>query len=510
MSIRLARLGLATCVAVAIPLAAQAQNANSSPHLVVSASEYDLGRLHPDDRRREIHLVVRNPGERTLEIRKVRTSCVCVRATLSTDKIAAGGTASLQLTIEPPAIEELVEEEVLVYSNDPDQPLSKIRVHGTVGTAIRLFPQPAFPVGFVHRSQLAGLQVPSVQLVAVDGAPLGQVSTIVSHPSIRAEIRRGDYSAYEVIIKIDDTIPLGPIKETVTIRTEHPAVPQINIPVLGTIEGDLDQRGRRIDFGLIKEGRPASVTFMLTNRGTREIEITRTDVHLPVPAEAQVTREGNAFRLVLRISSAPAFTQLSGQVELHTTHADEPIVRLPVAGGVLATQPFEQAAAGHSESDFQAIVNDALVRGERIPIDRFFTDVLGGVRDARASAVLLRALAEGSLQMRMRAVELLAELKRPEVLDELRGTITDDQEPFVRRLALVAYADAVGKSAVPVLLLALKDDDDWVREDAATYLGKARDVRAIPALRAALNDPDPEAGAAVREALAALQAIAAK
>jgi HEAT repeat protein len=75
-------------------------------------------------------------------------------------------------------------------------------------------------------------------------------------------------------------------------------------------------------------------------------------------------------------------------------------------------------------------------------------------------------------------------------------------------MALEAYADATGHVAVPALLLALQDDDSWVRERSANYLGKLGDAQVIPALRAAISDPDPDAALAIREALSTLQASA--
>ena len=47
-----------------------------------------------------------------------------------------------------------------------------------------------------------------------------------------------------------------------------------------------------------------------------------------------------------------------------------------------------------------------------------------------------------------------------------------------------------------------------MREDAAIYLGKLGDASVIPALKAALNDPDQDASNAIRAALATLQASA--
>jgi HEAT repeat protein len=101
----------------------------------------------------------------------------------------------------------------------------------------------------------------------------------------------------------------------------------------------------------------------------------------------------------------------------------------------------------------------------------------------------------------------LREYKTPEVIERLRQVMTDDSHAFVRRPAMIAYWRATGKAAVPMLLMGLMDDDEWVREDAATMLGKSGDPSAIPALQAAASDPNPETAAAVRDALTALQAV---
>lgn len=505
MSMWLARFTMATSTFVAMSLPVLAQGAGPGAHMVLSETEHDLGRLDPSDRQRTVEVRIRNRGDRPLEIRKVRTTCVCLTAELSTEKIAPKSESTLKLRITPPALDEPFEEAALIYSNDAAGPVKNILLFGSVGRAIRIVP-PGIPIGLSYRSRLDQTPFGTVRLIPPQGAQLGHIRLVPSHPSIRPQIRKLEDNSYELQIALDTSAPVGTFNQSVRVETEYSAAPFIEVPVVGTIEGDVNPRGRRMDFGFIKEGRPASVTFRLPNQGTQEVEILRADAKLRVPADVEVTREDKEFVVVLRIGPTPAFTRLDGSIELHTSYAAEPVVRIEVSGGVLADQPFEQAAADGSDARFMAIVNDVLTRGERIPADRFYSDVLGGVKDERAMAVLLRVLAGGGLAARMRAVQLLGEFRTPEVIARLRDAITDDQESFVRRLAVSAYTTATGKAAVPTLLVALQDDDAWVREDAATYLGTLGDARVIPALRAALNDPDPDAAQAISNALATLQA----
>ena len=484
---------------------------SSGPQIVLSQVEHDLGRLPPDDVRRTVQVTVSNPGTQPLQIRKVRASCVCMRADLAAASVSPGGQTTLRVEINPPTVDETIEEEVLLYSNDAVKPVSKVRIVGTIGTAVRIVPEPSLAAGPVSRRELPDVQMPTVQLLAADSASLGRVRATASHPAIHPQLKKLEDHSYELSVTIDKTVPLGNLKESIRVETEHPGAPVVPVPVFAMIGGDLDTEGRRIDFGFIKEGQPTRVTFILPVRGERDVKILKSEIELAAPAKLDVTQEiidaQKVIKIVVTVGAAPAFMRFDGEVALHTDHPEEPLVRIPVSGGVLANQPFDRIAAEGTDAKFLAILKDALARRERIPLDRLFSDVFGGVKDERVASLLMRALAEGSLDTRMRAVEALGQLRTPVVLERLREAITDDQESFVRRFALIEYAEAAGKEAFTPLIIALQDDDAWVREDAAMYLGKLGDVRAIPALKAALSDPNPETAAAVQNALASLQAI---
>jgi hypothetical protein len=501
---RAALVGWTCLVWPAAAIAQAAPTAEPGPRLEITKTEHDLGRI-PRGSNRVVNVTLRNSGDQLLEIRKVRTTCPCVKASPTIISVPAGKEVAIGVEIEPSVVEESIDEEVLLYTNDRTKPLSKIRITGSVGTAIRVLPV-GIPVGLVYRGDLAQLQFPPVQLVGADRAPLADVRLSPSKPWIHPTATKRDDGTFDVTVKLDSSAPVGPVNESIGVESDRGTVGRIL--VIGGIVGNLDSGGRRIDFGLIKEQQPASVTFRLPNRGEKPVKIVRAAAKLTAPAEVDVTPEEKNFKIVVRVGPQPAFTRLTGFVELHTDDPDEALVRLEVFGGVLGTKPFEQAKAEGSDDKFFEIVKDALRRGERIPEGAFFEQVLGGVRDDRAVAILMRTATEADLAARMRAVELLAGFKTPQVLEHLRLLTTDDAHHFVRRNALAAYADAVGKASIPTLLLALQDDDGWVREDAATYLGKLGDARVIPALKAALNDPDADADSAIRTALVTLQASA--
>ena len=139
------------------------------------------------------------------------------------------------------------------------------------------------------------------------------------------------------------------------------------------------------------------------------------------------------------------------------------------------------------------------------------------------TAAPLKALKDENRQVRLRAVRDLGNLGTAgkSAVPALSAAMKNDIHPHVRIQAALALAQ-IGPPAVPALIEALADEEPWVRAQAAHALGTigspARD--AVPALTQALKDPQanvrskaafalgeigPDAGAAAPELAQALQ-----
>lgn len=481
-----------------------------APRAQVSADEFDAGYLTFGRFKATTSLELRNAGTAVLEIRKVRSSCLCVRASLPVSSLAPGRQARLTLEADGSELLEPLDEAVFLYTNDPAQPLVKIRIHGAIGRPVEPYPV-AISIGVTHKPLL--LQgTTSVRLTAIDKRPLGRVRVEPSAAFIHAQGAQGADGVYEIEVGFLPTLPLGRLSESIRVHMEHPGQPIVNIPVLGVVTGDVTPV-RRVDFGLVPEGTAATAKVQIPNVGSRDVEILDSDLQLAVPGQVsvpgvvEVKKIGRDFELTVRISTPPAFSRLSGVLRLTTDHPEEAVVQLPVAGVVMARHPFDVAATTpDGEARLRGVVAEALLRGDQVEADDFFSRVLGGVRDDRAATLLLRVatdLAE-NMNVRLRALEFLAVLKSALAREPLRKLVTEDDFEFVRRFALVALVETIGADAMPELLLAMEDDGAWVREDAATLLGRVGDDRALRPLQRATRDPDEDARKAAQAALQAL------
>lgn len=139
---------------------------------------------------------------------------------------------------------------------------------------------------------------------------------------------------------------------------------------------------------------------------------------------------------------------------------------------------------------------------------------LGEMADERCVEPLVRCLRDGDWQVREAAVEALAEVGSPAVeslikflrdwdarkyVTQALGKINDERvlDPLISMLRNDEFKDdatralvELGSPAVPKLIIALTDKDEFVRKQAILALGDIKDPQAVDPLIALLQDQD--------------------
>ncbi|MYA29157.1 MAG: HEAT repeat domain-containing protein, partial [Nitrospira sp. SB0666_bin_27] len=139
---------------------------------------------------------------------------------------------------------------------------------------------------------------------------------------------------------------------------------------------------------------------------------------------------------------------------------------------------------------------------------------LGEMGDERCVEPLVRALRDGDWQVREAAVEAIAEVGSPAVellvryvrdwearkyVIQAMGKINDERvlDPLMSMLHNDEFKDdatraliELGKPAVPKLIAALTDREEFVRKQAILALGEIKDSEAVDPLIAMLQDQD--------------------
>ena len=111
------------------PASAPLADSNAA-HIEVDPPEWDFGEIWYGEAAQG-ELTLRNTGQGTLEITRVKKSCGCTAAKLEKDKLAPGEAVPLRLTYKKDRVGN-VSQTVRIFSNDPAQPTKVIRVKGRV------------------------------------------------------------------------------------------------------------------------------------------------------------------------------------------------------------------------------------------------------------------------------------------------------------------------------------------------------------------------------------------
>ncbi len=74
----------------------------------------------------------KNAGKSVLKIKKIRTSCGCTAALVSSNKISPGGKATIHVELDTRGMSGKISRSILLYTNDPSAPLITLMIYANV------------------------------------------------------------------------------------------------------------------------------------------------------------------------------------------------------------------------------------------------------------------------------------------------------------------------------------------------------------------------------------------
>lgn len=162
--------------------------------------------------------------------------------------------------------------------------------------------------------------------------------------------------------------------------------------------------------------------------------------------------------------------------------------------GTIAVDPLIGVLRDKKAASWPAVVRILGKIGDIRSIEPLFealsdsdTAVSAEVREALV-AVLIAALRNGSVPVRLKAAGSLRELPDPKAVSPLIAALKDS-DANVRQRAAAALGN-IGAEAAEALMKLLKDPDPEMRRVAAEQLGRIRPLGAVEPLLGALRDPD--------------------
>ena len=300
------------------------------PDLRFGAYDYDFGFIEQGQQAGHT-FALENKGIEDLVISKMETSCACTQAFLPKDThIPPGGKAELTVGFDSNDRVGSQTETVYVYSNDPISPTVQLRIGGVVKP-------PHLPVS-VRNLYLGAVKKRAGSTkeftIRDPGDNSLKVSEVTSDsPFVKTTLTRNDKQGivYRVMAELKRGAPIGEFKGKITVHSNHPKEPVVEIPVTAEVVGDLETFPNQFFLGLLKKGQTAAKTITLSTTAKERLKIKKIDSPADYVIVKWQTKEKNKkYTVTATLKDNAPLGLIKGEVVIHTNNGDQPEIRVPL------------------------------------------------------------------------------------------------------------------------------------------------------------------------------------
>ena len=303
----------------------------NGPDLRVDGYTWDFGSVLEGERA-EHTFKCRNVGNADLVISKVDTSCGdCLLPVNGPQTIPAGGEGEIKAILNTANQRRGVIKELHVNCNDPITPVVQLAVTGYVRPAQLIFSPRSLSFGNPRCTETVSREV-FVPSSEEDKIEVTSVSS--SSPYVTAELSPSthkDRPGYVITATLKPGAPIGEFKGNITISSNHPKQPKVEVPVTATIRGDIDLDRDSFFFGFVKKGSESKTALTISIVSKDPLKIDKIDCPLRyVSVNVAPKTEGKEYVVTATLNPDAPLGTIKGEVTIHTNNPDQPEIKVPV------------------------------------------------------------------------------------------------------------------------------------------------------------------------------------
>jgi len=251
------------------------------PQISISEEEWDFGKVRPGIQPQHKFMVT-NKGSEDLLIERVWTSCGCVQALISTNRILPGKSAELRAIFNTVGYEGKLEKLIYIKSNDPEEPEKRIRIKVDVEHQFKPkinIPSTEWNMGLISQGDILNLSF----IIENQGDADLIIDKIETYEHIQYNtslpLKILPKEKFELILTYNSTEhKLGDVREAVRIYCNDPATESFFIRISGYITEknppkiSISPIGAILNLALDSE-EGAIGKFILKNSGDETVKI---------------------------------------------------------------------------------------------------------------------------------------------------------------------------------------------------------------------------------------------
>ena len=271
---------------------------------------------------------VENHGPGTLTLGAVQTSCGCTVAQPTKRQVQPGDYSEIAAVFDTSADKGPAQRIITVATNDPKQKQLSLTMKGDVKVKVDANPTPLIFDKVKHGTE----ESRDVLVTDTVGSDFKITSITNSSQNLKVtqQPRTDGHPGAELVVTVLKTMPAAAFSDVIKVATN---VAPLNIPVSGTVLGDLNVTPPQVSFGIVKHHAGALRFARLSNAGDRPVHVI--DVasnNQKVTAVIEPVTPGKEFKITLQLAPNSPDGTLRGVVAIKTDDPAQPLVQVPFYG----------------------------------------------------------------------------------------------------------------------------------------------------------------------------------
>ena len=274
---------------------------------------------------------VKNAGTAKLIVNNVSSTCGCTATLLSAKELAPGTEAELKVELKTGMLEGETAKEIMVASNDPDEPVKKIQIKANVVRRLLIEPR-MIRFGMVRKT--AG----AAAWLDVKPTPGDEIKSVEARSSTRdlrvsLEPVAGKQSEYRVKVSIANDVPLSHVSGWVELFVNGETTMCSQVLVSANVVGDIDMSPKHLIFRAARGKETDLGAINLTKSVTGTFKILGAESDVPqIKVEVSPVEQGKSYALIARLAPNVPQGQVRGTITVRTDDPIQPKIPINVFG----------------------------------------------------------------------------------------------------------------------------------------------------------------------------------
>ncbi len=247
--------------------------------------------------------VLTNQGARVVKISAVRSTCGCTTAVASTNEMAPGQTAAVDVVLNFSGRRGRQNKSIYVETDDLQNRIVKLEFTGLVIVPIEAQPE-AIHLGTIGVAGRIEREV-LVNAVSTNTFHLLSVKSASPQVTVTSELRQ-EGKQYCLKVVFEGPRKLGSFMTSVEVETDHPQMKKLSIPLAGFVGGDIVAVPASLVFSPSATNVSKTVWVTLWSPGGTAFKITKVELPDEGMTHSMVVVNPDRYRMEIKTRGALA------------------------------------------------------------------------------------------------------------------------------------------------------------------------------------------------------------